>query len=169
MDRALGAACLSKVRHKGARCTFEGDGRIIDPDQLFLGDDIYIGRNFFIRASGDIYVGSNTHISRNVTLHTVNHNINGSLLPYDHTNVLKPIRIGSYVWIGMNCAVLPGVTIGDGAIIGMGTVVAKDVPTGAIVVGAAQREVGHRDFELTKKLVKSGHFLRIKNKWTTND
>lgn len=169
MDRALGSACLSKVRHKGARCMFEGDGRIIDPDRLFLGDDVHIGRNFFIRASGEIHIGSNTHISRNVTLHTVNHNINGNLLPYDHTNVLKPIHIGNYVWIGMNCAVLPGVTIGDGAVIGMGAVIAKDVPAGSIVVGAAQREVGRRDFEHARRLAMDGQFLRINNKWASND
>lgn len=169
MDQALGAACLRKVAHKGVRCLFEGDGRIIDPDRLFLGDDVYIGRNFFIRATGDIYIGSNTHISRNVTLHTVNHNTNGALLPYDHTVVVKPIRIGSYVWIGMNCAVLPGVSIGDGAIIGMGTVVAKDVPPGAVVVGAGQREVGHRDLGHTRTLLMEERFLRINNKWAAND
>lgn len=165
LDRALGAACLRTVEHRGRNCVFEGDGRIIDAPNLKLGDDVYIGRNFFIRASGGINIGSYTHISRNVTLHTVNHNINGSSLPYDRTEIAKPINIGRYVWIGMNCEILSGVTIGDGAVIGMGTTVSKDVAPGAIVVGAAQRVVGMRDEQHTTHLLANGQFLRISNGW----
>ncbi|GEM_PF-1402331 len=169
LDSALGAAALGKVTSKGPNCVMGGDGQLIDPQNLQLGEDVYIGRNFFIRATGHISIGSHTHISRNVVLHTVNHNTNGDLLPYDRTNVLRPIKIGQYVWIGMNCEVLPGVSIGDGAIIGMGTTVAKDVAPGAIVVGSAQRVVGSRDAERTAALEKNGQFLRIKNGWASND
>ncbi|MFK3844663.1 acyltransferase [Stenotrophomonas sp. NPDC078853] len=167
-DKALGAAALERIPHKGRMCVFEGDGRLIDPDKLELGDDVYIGRNFFIRATGGISIGSYTHISRNVVLHTVNHNMNGTLLPYDRTNILRPIKIGEYVWIGMNCEILPGVSIGDGAVIGMGTTVSKDVEAGAIVVGSAQRVVGHRDAALTSQLLEQEKFLRIKSGWASS-
>ena len=46
------------------------------------------------------------------------------------------IHVGNDVWIGYNCAILSGVTIGDGAIIGMRTVVSKDIPNYAVVVGS---------------------------------
>lgn len=166
-DRALGAACLDKVRHKGQNCVFEGDGRIIDPDKIRIGNDSYIGRNFFIRATGGLYIGSHTHISRNVTLHTVNHNTDADILPYDRTNNARPIHIGDFVWIGMNCSVLPGVKIGDGAIIGMGTTVSKDVAAGAIVVGASQRVVGERDLDKMQRLSQQQKFLEIKNGWAS--
>lgn len=53
-------------------------------------------------------------------------------------------------------------TIGDGAIIGMGTVVSKSVAPGEIVVGAAQRVVGRRDPARTEELARLGKFLEIR-------
>jgi Acetyltransferase (isoleucine patch superfamily) len=162
LDRAMGTAAVRELPNKGRSCSIEGNGRIIDPHLLFLGDHVFIGRNHFIRATGGVHIGSYTHISRNVTLHTANHNTNGDVLPYDHSLVTKPIHIGNYVWIGMNCSILPGVTIGDGAIIGMGTVVSKSVAPGEIVVGAAQRVVGRRDPARTEELARLGKFLEIR-------
>jgi maltose O-acetyltransferase len=51
----------------------------------------------------------------------------------------KPVRIGQNVWIGGGAIILPGVTVGDEAIIGAGSVVTRDVPTGAAVVGNPAR------------------------------
>nr|WP_141211028.1 DapH/DapD/GlmU-related protein [Enemella dayhoffiae] len=50
--------------------------------------------------------------------------------------------IGTGVWFGANVTVLPGITTGDGAAIGAGAVVTKDVPAGAIVVGVPAKQVG---------------------------
>jgi maltose O-acetyltransferase len=47
----------------------------------------------------------------------------------------RPVRIGHNVWIGGGAIVLPGVTVGDDAVIGAGSVVTRDVPPGAVVVG----------------------------------
>ena len=47
----------------------------------------------------------------------------------------KPVSIGSNVWIGGNCVVLPGVSIGDNSIIGAGSVVTKDIPSNVVAVG----------------------------------
>jgi acetyltransferase-like isoleucine patch superfamily enzyme len=55
---------------------------------------------------------------------------------------MSPIVIEDDVWIGFNATVLKGVTIGRGAIIGASTVVTKDVPPYAIVVGNPQRQIG---------------------------
>lgn len=164
-ERAIGVIWLRKVNNKGARCIFEGGGRLIDPQKIVLGDDVSIGRNFFIRATGGLEIGSYTHISRNVTIHTSNHNVEGELLPYDNSVVSKPIEIGRYVWVGMNSCILPGVKIGDGAIIGMGTVVSKDVLPNQIVVGAAQRCVAYRDEEHARIRREDKKFLKINNRW----
>lgn len=161
-ERMTGVVLLNKIKERGGNCVFEGFGRLYEPDNIKMGKHIFIGRNFFIRAAGGVEIGSYTHISRNVTIHTVNHNIEGELLPYDKTEKKKRIQIGKYVWIGMNVCILPGVTIGDGAVIGMGTIVSKDVSAGDIVVGSGQRVVGKRNESHTTKLLNENKFLLIK-------
>lgn len=56
-------------------------------------------------------------------------------------NVSRDITIGAHVWIGYNAAVLGGVTVGDGAVIGLGSVVTKDVPNNAVAAGNRARVV----------------------------
>ncbi|HET7409175.1 MAG TPA: sugar O-acetyltransferase [Paracoccaceae bacterium] len=56
----------------------------------------------------------------------------------------RPVRIGANCWIGGGAPILPGVTVGDDAIIGAGAVVTRDVPPGATVVGNPARPVGAR-------------------------
>lgn len=159
-DRMYGFTILSKVKNKGENCVFEGYGRIHEIDRLEIGNHEFLGRIFFLRCAGTVKIGDYTHISRNVTIHTVNYNIAGQYLPYDKMNIEKSIRIGNYVWIGMNVSVLSGVSIGDGAVIGMGSVISKDVLPGEIVVGSAQRVIGIRDSKHTSDLVNKGMFLK---------
>ena len=52
-----------------------------------------------------------------------------------------PIKIGNHVWIGVNCTILKGVTIGDGAIIAAGSVVTKDVPAHSLVGGVPAKVI----------------------------
>ena len=59
-------------------------------------------------------------------------------------NVAQPVRIADDVWIGARAVVLPGVTIGAGAIVGAGAVVTRDVAAGAIVAGIPARPIGTR-------------------------
>ena len=59
------------------------------------------------------------------------------------TMIPAPIHIGKHVWIGSNATVLPGVTIGDGAIVAAGAVVTKDVPKNTIVSGVPARVMRH--------------------------
>lgn len=168
-ERALGASCLKEIKNRGISCYFEGDGTIIDPEKCILGDHVHLGRNFYIRATGGLSVGSYTHISRNVTIHTVNHNINGELLPYDRNDISKSISIGNYVWIGMGACILPGVRIGDGSVIGMNTTISKDVEENSIVVGSQQRIVGYRDVAHTKKLNEEKKYLLNRSRWASDD
>lgn len=55
------------------------------------------------------------------------------------------INIGNDVWIGANCVILPGVTINDGAVVGAGSIVTKDVPKNAIVMGNPARIFKYRE------------------------
>lgn len=156
----VGFFYLNLIENKGSNCVFEGSGEMYDSEKLILGEDVYIGRNFFIHAAGGVVIGDYTHISRNVTIHSRNHNYKGNKLPYDNTYINKKVKIGKYCWIGMNVSILPGVSIGDGSIIGMGSVISKDVPENSIVTGSGQVIRGARNTFETNKLIKESRFLK---------
>jgi acetyltransferase-like isoleucine patch superfamily enzyme len=83
-----------------------------------------------------VSIGDDVKIAENVTIRDIdNHQITGSR---GHEG---PIKIGHHVWIGMNAIILKGVTIGDGAIVGAGAVVTKDVPPETLVAGNPARVV----------------------------
>lgn len=75
----------------------------------------------------------------------------------NHSRVIKPVVIGKDVWIGANVVLLPGITIHDGAIVGAGAVVTKDVPPYAVVGGVPARII---KFRYPEEMIAS--FLRIK-------
>ena len=122
-----------------------GRFQVSSPKNLHLGDNVHINSNAFIRAEGGLTIGDNTHISRNVVIYTMNHNYEGTKLPYDEGKVFKSVEISRNVWIGMNVTIIPGVKIGEGAIIGMGTTVSKDIPPLAIVGSIPTRIIKERN------------------------
>jgi maltose O-acetyltransferase len=139
---------------KGVR--IYGHFRVTSPQNLYLGDNVHINENAFIRAEGGLIIGDHTHISRNVVIYTMNHDYEGTRLPYDERKVLKPVEIGRNVWIGMNVAIVPGVTIGDGAIVGMGSVVTQDVLPLAVIGNQPTRLLKERDPAHYKNLDQGG-------------
>lgn len=152
------AMLRARIGHIGAGGTLGTDLTITAPHRLWLGDNVHIGRHAWIRAEGGLKIGSHTHISRNVTIYTINHDYQGVRLPYDETLVQKPVTIGENVWIGMNVSIAPGTDIGDGAIIAMGACVSGKVPPLAIVGHQKWRVIGQRDPIHYRKLVESGAF-----------
>jgi maltose O-acetyltransferase len=130
---------------KGVR--IYGRFQVSSPKNLHLGDNVHINSNAFIRAEGGLTIGDNSHISRNVVIYTMNHNYEGTKLPYDEGKVIKPVEISRNVWIGMNVSIVPGVKIGEGAIIGMGTTVSKDIPPLAIIGNIPTRIIKERNQE----------------------
>lgn len=140
----------------GRGTRIHGRLRVSAPENIFLGDNVHINDNAFIRAEGGLHIGNHTHISRNVVIYTMNHQYEGERLPYDEQKVLKPVVIGQNVWIGMNVAIAPGVTIGDGAIIGLGTLVSKAVPPLAIIGNPPPQIIKQRDKLRYKQLDEAG-------------
>ena len=111
---------------------------IIPPFYTEFGKNTKLGKNVFINSccrfqdNGGIEIGDKTMIGPNVTIVTVNHEIN----PETRINAIpKPVKIGKNVWIGAGCTILPGVIIGENSIIGAGSVVTKDVPANIVVAG----------------------------------
>lgn len=112
--------------------------RMFPPFYTDFGKNITIGKDVFINSGchfqdqGGIEIGDGALIGHNVVLATINHDLNPK---GNRKNHYAPIRIGAHVWIGSNATILPGVTIGDWAVVGAGAVVARDVPAMTVVGG----------------------------------
>lgn len=93
-----------------------------------------MGRNNFIRIGDDCMLSENIDIWNTDSHHIINEN--GNVI-----NKNKPIIIGNHVWIGKNCSILKGVIVGDNSIIGMSSVVTKNVDKNSIYVGNPAKKV----------------------------
>lgn len=130
-----------------------GEGSAIrTPVYMNLANNIHIGKNvtimpyFKCMSAGNIYIGDNTMIALNVSVITNNHNL------YERMKItVGDIHIGKNVWIGANATILPGVNIGDNAVIGACAVVTKDVPNGAVVAGNPAKQIKTLDKEKFKR------------------
>lgn len=149
----------SSFKYFGKNIIFKGGGEIFHPENIIICDNVQIGNNYFMMGIGGIEISDGTIISRNVCLHSGNHDFKSpGMIPYNKDYIKKKITIGKAVWIGQNVNVLPGVNIGDGAIIGMGTTVSRDVQPYEIVVGSGQRVIGQRDRDTFDVALKEENF-----------
>ena len=119
---------------------------LFPPFYTDCGKNIHIGKQVFINMGckfqdqGGIFIGDGTLIGHNVVLATLNH----AMQPERRSDMLPaPIHIGKRVWISSNATVLPGVTIGDGAVVAAGAVVTKNVPANTVVGGVPAKAIRH--------------------------
>lgn len=97
-----------------------------------VGKDVFINSCCNFQDQGGITIGEGSFIGHKVVLATLNH----GLAPEDRASLYpSPIVIGKNVWVGASATLLPGVTVGDNAIIAAGAVVRQDVPANTIVAG----------------------------------
>ena len=103
-----------------------------------LGEGVFLNFNCVILDVVEVTIGDKTQIAPGVQILTADHprspEVRASGLEFG-----RPIHIGRNVWIGGGAIILPGVTIGDDALVGAGSVVTRDVPAGATVVGNPAR------------------------------
>lgn len=146
--------CINNQRHtaREIRELFgELTGREIDegfglfpPFFSDCGKNIKVGKNVFINSGccfqdqGGIEIGDDSLIGQQVVIATLNHDLDPSkrkdMIP-------KPVKIGKRVWVGAHATILPGVEIGDNAVIAAGAVVTKNVPENAVVAGVPARVI----------------------------
>lgn len=132
------AARLGKVR------LYEGV-TIWYPYRVRIGDRVTLNEWIYVDGFGGVDIGDNVRIAHRTTIMSSDHRYQDPNRPiHEQGLVCGPVRIHDGVWIGCNATILMGVTIGEGAIIGAGAVVTKDVPPFAIAVGVPARVVGRR-------------------------
>jgi acetyltransferase-like isoleucine patch superfamily enzyme len=115
-----------------------------DGASVVIGDFVFIGAGTEIDAAQSVTIGAHTLLAPGVFITDHTHNAVRGVLLKEQGSRSAPVVIGEDVWLGAKAVVLPGVTIGDGAIVGAGAVVTKDVATHAIVAGVPARVIGER-------------------------
>lgn len=113
------------------------------PRHVSIGDDVFIGRGCELWAHGPqarIRIGAHTLLAPGVLVTTLSHDYSSLAMPVE----ARPVTIGERVWLGARCVILPGVTVGDGAVVAAGAVVTSDVPPWTVVAGVPARVVKPR-------------------------
>ena len=132
-----------------------GEGSYIEPPfhanwagkHVHFGRHVYANFNLTVVDDTHVYVGDYTQFGPNVVLAVAGHPIDPALREQGYQYNL-PIHIGRNCWIGAGALILPGVTIGDNTVIGAGSVVTRDIPSGVVAVGnpcRVLRAVGEHD------------------------
>ncbi|WES63838.1 DapH/DapD/GlmU-related protein [Microbacter sp. GSS18] len=121
---------------------------VFPPFHTDFGKNTTFGRGVFVNMGckfqdqGGITIGDGALIGHNVVIATINHPLDPDRRA---DNVPSPVVIGDKVWIGSNAVILPGVTVGDGAVVAAAAVVTKDVPAGVVVAGVPARVIRRVD------------------------
>lgn len=157
LRKKLGA-CGKNVmlpRSKNITCPYN----VFVEDFVSMGSDGYL----FTTPESKIILKRGTIIASRCKIYTTNHNYDSNglqYIPFDYTQVVADVVIDEGVWIGDSVIVLPGITIGKGAVIGAGSVVSKSVPDYAIVAGNPARIIKYRNAERFESLKKENAYTR---------
>jgi maltose O-acetyltransferase len=124
------------------RMAFFGAGKALE-----IGSNSGIGPRACLMnvKGGELIIGDDVMMGPDVLIYTFNHNHDNVDIPMDRQGVTySKVVIGNDVWIGARVMILPGVTIGNGSIVGAGAVVTKDVPPYSIVGGVPAKVLKNR-------------------------
>ncbi len=114
--------------------------RFFQPSGIEIGSDTVVGYRAFLDGRDSLIIGNHTDIASEVMIYNSEHDVTSA----DFHAQNAPVEVGDYVFIGPRSIVMPGVTIGRGAVIAGGAVVTRDVPEFAIVGGVPAKVIGER-------------------------
>ena len=125
----------------GEDCLFKRQAKFYAPWNFKCGNAVCIGPRAEIYNKDVVEIGNNVVISQDAWLCTASHDISSSQMALK----TRPIKIGDNVWVAARTAILPGVTIGDGAVVAACAVVVKNVPPWIVVGGNPAQSIKKRE------------------------
>jgi acetyltransferase-like isoleucine patch superfamily enzyme len=131
----------------GPNCSCE-EGVILDAfgGSIDVGENVFFGPYSVVYGHGGVVIGDHCLIAMHCRILSSNH----AVPPFDtdirsQPDILLPTRLGRDVWLGAGATILGGVTVGDGCVIGAGSIVTKSLPPGAIAYGTPAEIRGFRE------------------------
>ena len=119
------------------------------PRNIYVGNGVVINKGVLLDGrGGKLVIGDNVDIAQEVQIWTRQHDHND----LNHRAIGSDVTIGHHAWICSRAIILPGVKIGDGAVVAAGAVVTKDVPPMTIVGGVPAKIIAKRDNDLSYQL-----------------
>lgn len=145
-NAALTASPAERHALLAERLAEAGEGAVIRPPfhcdygfNIRLGAGAFLNFNCVILDVVTVEIGAGTQIGPSVQIYAADHPRDAAQRR-EGLEFGRPVRIGRNVWIGGGAIILPGIAIGDDAVIGAGSVVTRDVPAGATVIGNPARQ-----------------------------
>jgi maltose O-acetyltransferase len=111
---------------------------------ISIGNNSGIGRGSYLSAEATIEIGNDVLIGSELMILTTNHELKKDIPIIRQGMTRAPVKIGDDVWIGARVIILPGVEIGNGAVVGAGSVITKKVDPYTIVAGIPARKIRDR-------------------------
>lgn len=130
---------LAGVR-MGRKSTIHVGAKFYNPRGVSIGEGTLVGDHAVLDGRASLTLGNHVDIASQVMIYNSEHDIASE----DFRPIEAPVTIGDYVFIGPRAIILPGVTVGKGAVIAAAAVVTKDVPERAIVAGVPAKVIGER-------------------------
>jgi len=139
LEKSINKARLTRLRSRLKSCgkefVVQFPVTITEPHLVELGQKVSFAAYVHIWGGGGIRIGSRVMVGTHTSISSLTHDYNSENM-YE-TLVRRPVTIGDDVWIGSNCVILPGVSIGRGVVIGAGSIVTKDIPPNTVVYGVS--------------------------------
>ena len=141
------------LKHLGRKVNIAHGVRFQCPENIVIGDNVEINCGTILAANSDlnggIVIGNNALIGHEVFMHSGNHQFKSKAnIIKEQGHIFGEIKIGSDTWVGAKSIILSGVTLGDGSVVGTGSIVTRSTDPYSINVGAPTRKIRDRDGSL---------------------
>lgn len=135
----VGYSCRFDLAGKGKTLQIGQDCRMNDRVHIVAHESVTLGDNVLL--ASNIFISDTSHGSY------IESSCPPSSIPNERALVSKPVSIGNNVWIGEGAVILPGVSLGDGCIVGANSVVTKSFEMGSVVAGNPARQIKKWDYD----------------------
>lgn len=125
------------------------------PEGITIGQHCTIGDSVFLDGREGITFGDNVNLGSHVSVYTRQHDPDDP----DFAEVGAPVAIGKYAWVSSHSVILPGVNVGEGAVVAAGAVVTRDVPPYTVVAGVPAAVIRERARDLRYRLGYAKRFV----------